>query len=149
MKLHCLICSYNATRPNQYSEVAVIDEEKIGLPLDGSMFKPLNPERGIVGPPWVGRKDVKWDRMLHYAHSPFALSNEESMQAMKDGGPRRLYVGEGWIEIGEGGIIRRSGNTQVYECPKCGKVFDYADPVKNRMAFLGHLSGHRRAEKKA
>jgi len=152
--LHCVACSLNATRPMRESEIAVIDEKALRLPLDGSMFKSLAPERG-VGAPWP--PGTKWNEMVCPRHSrpvgdgrrgsPWALTPKEAMAAAKLGGPWRLFTNEGWIRVNKNGIVSRpkapEGPEQEAEelilgsRPKLDVVDEkYGGPPKDTVLFV-------------
>lgn len=140
MILHCAICSLDLSgkiRLTKDSAIAIIDEGKIRLPLDGSMFKPLlTPGGDNLSPIWVGEPMIKWDEMSCFGrpHSVFGEEVFDTQEADKVGGPRKILTDQGWIEIDEEGIVGR----KKYVCDICGKKFSH---------FIA-LKGHQRTHKK-
>lgn len=103
--LHCERCSVDGTRIHEQSEIAVIDTEKLRLPLEATMFSSINPKREI---PSFWKPGNTWAtvRCMWGNHTPFNLVDDAmTQQRQKDGGPRRLLTNRGWIEIDEQGIL--------------------------------------------
>ncbi len=92
MILHCMICSRQGKHIGSHSAIAVVDIEKLDLPLDPLMFTSLMPERELP-PPWQLGADG-WSNMKcpRGNHLPWGIELDETDQAMKDGGPEKLLV---------------------------------------------------------
>lgn len=127
LTLHCVVCALHGTRPTRDSEIAVIDEAVLRLPLAGSMFKDLDPERHI--PKRLGGDTFETMKCLRHGGSPWGLNLKELMAARKLGGAWRLLTNEGWIRINKEGIAYRPGVRpelvlvdSKYGGPKFGEV---------------------------
>ena len=96
--LHCFACSLNGTRLMKESEIAIIDEEKLNLPLRGDMFLPyLDEARGI--PKRLAGEFFGEMKCLRHGGPPWNLTPEEAMEANKRGGPKTLLTNRGPIDF--------------------------------------------------
>ena len=100
MKLHCEICALfdpvtGEYRIGDHTEIAVVNTEKLNLPLDASMFKSLMPERGLAAP-WM--PGAEWSSMKcpRGSHNIFVLWDERAEMATREGGPAAILTEEGW-----------------------------------------------------
>jgi len=130
MKLHCMICSLQGTHISEDSEIAIVDEPKLKLPLTPDMFTSTNPERAIPDP-WM--PGVDWQSMKcpkGRTHLPWGVEHQDISQAIKEGGPRQILTEKGLIDVPI--EVIQNSNTQIFTCEKCGRQ------IKSRLAFSNH-----------
>jgi len=155
--LHCEICAMvdeqaDIYRLHEHSEVAVLDEKALRLPLTWQMFGSINPKRQIpsIWPPnalWQTIKCVWAPQIEGQGHSPWKLKDDkETQKRMAQGGPSRLLTNRGWIEIDERGIVAHANEptniaTQtewLCDFPGCDK-----GPFKSKQALTAHSRVHK------
>lgn len=145
MILHCVPCSMNATRPMRESEIAVIDEEKLGLPLEGSMFLDLDPSRGI--PKRLAGNIFREMKCLRHGGAPWGLTPEEAMKAEKNGGPPQVFTDKGWVHLVKSNCEsllnppKLNSAPKPFRCMTCGKTFAKVQGLN------GHVKVHKNANK--
>lgn len=100
MILHCEFCSLQGEAVGEHSAVAVIDKDKLRLPLDGSMFKSLFPDGGVPDP-WLPGTEWRYMfcRRCGNVHTVFMVPDDDVEGMMERGGPKRLLTEEGWINL--------------------------------------------------
>lgn len=91
--------------------MAVIDEDKLKLPLDGSMFKSLYPDGGVPDP-WLPGTEWRYMfcRRCGNVHTVFAVPDDDVEGMMERGGPMRLLTDQGWVDL-----VKEDG----IQCPHC------------------------------
>jgi len=121
MKLHCMVCSLQGTHMSKDSEIAIIDQKKLTLPLTSDMFTSPDPKHGVPAP-WM-RNDLGWKEMQcpKGRHSPWGIDYTDIPEAMENGGPSKLLTDKGMIDT-----------IQMFKCDICGKE------IKTKGAFSQH-----------
>lgn len=170
--LHCEICALydeqdESYRLHEQSEIAVLDEKALRLPLTWQMFGSINPKREI---PSIWQPNALWQTLKclwapqveGQGHSPWKLRDDKETQLrMTQGGPARLLTNRGWIEIDERGIkridsgepliitsddklppviVNGKGDIKEWSCdhPHCDK-----GPFKSKQALTAHSRVHK------
>lgn len=110
MKLHCEICALydletGKHRMGSQSEIALINTEKLRLPLDGSMFDSFNADREVPAPWQAG---VTWEFMKcpRGNHLIFIFLPDDTPAMKEQGGPKRLLTDEGFIKLTTEGYMK-------------------------------------------
>jgi len=118
MILHCYYCALGGDRRTHSSEVAVIDQDKLQLPLKADMFLPLDPAHDQT-PPFI---TDEWRYMFHRACGmyPWPYNVHPVL------GPSRILTDEGIIDIPDtlpipGEIIT---TVKSYVCD-CGNIYQH------------------------
>lgn len=156
MILHCMICSLGGTHINSDSAIAVVDMEKLDLPLDSSMFTSLMPERELP-PPWQPGADWQNMKCPRGNHLPWGIELDETDQAMKDGGPKQILTDEGFVETKKqdeansfkmmsSSVIIDTEKNEVVETKKLFKC-DYC-PKADIKSLAGKMAHERHCKKK-
>lgn len=161
MILHCMICSLGGTHINSDSAIAVVDIEKLDLPLDSSMFTSFMPERELPSP-WQPGADWQNMKCPRGNHLPWGIELDETDQAMKNGGPEKILtdaIGMGFIRTKK---IEREGinpfkmisssiviDTEKNEVVETKKLFkcDYC-PKADIKSLAGKMAHERHCKKR-
>lgn len=101
MILHCWICSQGGERLHEATKVATVRTDELRLPLKGSMFGSLMPEREVP-PPWS--PEQTWDTMTcpkHRRSPPWpVVKDEEANRRFKaQGGPDFILTDQGFFYL--------------------------------------------------
>lgn len=114
MILHCFICSCGGKRVGPHSEVAIIREDEIKLPLQVDHFEGLkfggaqavNPFKDIASA--APRIDAWLHMRCRHGHTPWPRESVwergQLAQNKKAGGPSKILTDQGWMQLNEKGI---------------------------------------------
>lgn len=108
IKLYCETCALvgGSVRLHDHAIVATFELEDVHLPLDGSMFKGMMPDRDIPGP-WA--RGASWDVMRcprNPAHLVWTIpiESETVQRFQKQGGPDYLITSRGKLRLDGNGV---------------------------------------------
>jgi len=122
MILHCYYCALGGDRRSHSSEVAIVDEDKLQLPLTADMFLPLDPAHDQTVPFITN----EWRYMLHRACGKYPWPfNVNPIH-----GPSRILTDQGIIDIPDSPPIPGEIVTMVksYVCD-CGAIYQHASSL--------------------